>query len=132
MGGQFTGIGDRTVKILIDMNLPPKLADLLIQRKIDAVHWCKIGAPDAKDTEIMEYANKNNYIIMTCDLDFNILLSITRRVKPSIVQLRTQRFEIEKDGEWLASVILRNAAELAKGAILSVDTKKSKLRLLPL
>ena len=132
MGGELPRIGDVSVKILIDMNLSPKFANLFIKKGIDAVHWFEIGAPNAKDTEIMEYANKNNYIIMTCDLDFNILLSVTHRLKPSVVQLRTQQISVEKDGEWIASAIMRNAKELTKGAILSVDAKKSRLRLLPL
>ena len=120
------------MKILIDMNLSPKLANFLIKKDIEAVHWIEIGSPDAADTEIMEYACKNNYIIMTCDLDFNILLSVAHRQKPSIVQLRVQRIRIEQDGEWIVAAIVQNAEELENGAILSVDTKKFRLRLLPL
>jgi len=120
------------MKILIDMNLSPKFADLFIKKGADAVHWLKVGVPNAEDTEIMEYANKNNYIIMTFDLDFNTILSITHNLKPSIVQLRTQRINVEQDSEWIISAIKQNAEELNKGAILSVDTKKARLRLLPL
>jgi len=120
------------MKILIDMNLSPKFADLLRKKGADAIHWIEIGAPDAEDTKIMEYASKNNYIIMTCDLDFNIILSITHSQKPSVVQLRTHRIRVEQDGEWVASAIMQNKEELEKGAILSVDTKKFRLRLLPL
>ena len=79
------------MKILIDMNLSPKFEDLLIRKGIDAVHWSKIGAPNAEDTEIMEYASKNNYIVMTCDLDFSIILSIKHTLKPSIIQLRNAK-----------------------------------------
>ena len=120
------------MKILIDMNVSPKFADLFIKKGVDAAHWIEIGAPDAEDTEIMEYASKNNYIIMTCDLDFNIILSITHSIKPSIVQLRVQRISVKQDGEWIVAAIMQNAEELEKGAILSVDTKKLRLRLLPL
>jgi len=120
------------MKILIDMNLSPKFEDLLIRKGIDAVHWSKIGAPNAEDTEIMEYASKNNYIVMTCDLDFSIILSIKHTLKPSIIQLRTQRTDVEQDGEWIVSAIMQNAEELEKGIILSVDAKKFRLRFLPL
>ena len=71
------------MKILIDMNLSPKFTDLLIKKGADAVHWIEIGALDAEDSEIMEYARENNHIIMTCDLDFNIILSVTHNLKPS-------------------------------------------------
>jgi len=39
---------------------------------------------------------------------------------------------VKQDGEWIAAAIMRSAEELEKGAILSVDTKKARLRLLPL
>jgi predicted nuclease of predicted toxin-antitoxin system len=96
------------MKILIDMNLSPKFADLLMNKGLHAEHWIEIGAPNAEDTEIMEYALKNNYTIMTCDLDFNIILSITHSLKPSVVQLRTHRIRVEQDGEWIASAIIQS------------------------
>jgi len=120
------------MKILIDMNLSPKFADFMIKKGIDAVHWTEIGEPDAKDTELMEYACKNGYIIMTCDLDFNILLAIAHSIKPSVIQLRAHRIRAEQDGDWIAAAIIQNAEALEKGAILSADTKKYRLRLLPL
>jgi len=44
------------MKILVDMNLPPKWADLLVKRGIESIHWHVVGAHDASDIEIMEYA----------------------------------------------------------------------------
>ena len=35
------------MKLLLDMNLPPKLADILANKGIPSVHWYAIGAPDA-------------------------------------------------------------------------------------
>jgi predicted nuclease of predicted toxin-antitoxin system len=69
---------------------------------------------------------------MTCDLDFNILLSLSNNLKPSIIQLRTQRINVELDGEWITSIIVNNEDKFEKGAILSMDIKKYRLRLLPL
>jgi predicted nuclease of predicted toxin-antitoxin system len=120
------------MKILIDMNLSPKFMDVLINNGIDTTHWTKIGAPNAKDTEVMEYASNNNCIIMTCDLDFNVILSITHDLKPSVVLIRAQRINAEQDGGWIAALLKENADALDKGAILVVDYKKFRLRLLPL
>ena len=120
------------MKILIDMNLSPKLEEILIENGFDAIHWSKIGAPNVKDIEIMEYADNNNCIIITCDLDFNVLLSTTNKIKPSIIQLRVQRINISQDGEWITSIISKNEDALKKGAIISVDIKKHRVRLLPL
>ena len=120
------------MKILIDMNLPPKLADLLIDKGIEAVHWSKVGAIDAKDIEIMTYAHNNDYIVLTCDLDFNTILAVTHNLKPSVVQIRVQGFRSEQSIDLISSALLQSVIELEKGAILTIDTKKFRLRLLPL
>ena len=120
------------MKILIDMNVSPKFPELLIKKGADAIHWIEVGAANAEDTEIMEYASKNNYVVMTCDLDFNIILAINNNLKPSIIQLRMQTISVEQHGEWIASAIMQNAGELENGAVLTIDAKKARLRLLPL
>ena len=120
------------MKILIDMNMSPKFVDLFAKKGVSAVHWIKVGSPSAKDTEIMEYANKNNYIVMTGDLDFNALMSISHGQKPSVILLRVQQINTEQDGERIVSVIIKNKEELLNGAILSMSAKKYRVRLLPI
>ena len=44
------------MKVLLDMNLSPKLANLLIEKGIESVHWFYIGAPDAKVLNCIIYA----------------------------------------------------------------------------
>ena len=120
------------MKVLLDMNLPLRLAGLLTKKGIETVHWFYIGAPNAKDTEIMEYAHENNYTVLTCDLDFSAILSATHGLKPSVVQLRFQCLDTENTATLLVSALLQNESELEKGAILSIDIKKARVRLLPL
>ena len=120
------------MKILIDMNISPNFADMFVKKGINAIHWIKVGEANAKDVEIFEYANKNNYVIMTSDLDFNAILSATHGQKPSVILLRVQQINAEQDKEWLISVITRSKEELLNGAILSISNKRCRLRLLPI
>ena len=120
------------MKLLVDMNLPPKFAVMLSKNGIDAVHWYKIGAPDAKDFEILTYAILNDLIVISCDLDFSAILSSTHGQKPSIVQVRTQDYLNGDTAALIVTAIDKNANELIKGAILTIDAKKGRLRLLPL
>ena len=119
------------MKTLLDMNLPPRWAELLTKKGIESLHWHKIGAPDADDMEIMAYAYSNDYIVLTCDLDFSAILSATHGLKPSVVQIRAMCFQ-EETVDLLADVLIQSASELEKGAILVVDFKKNRLRSLPL
>jgi len=120
------------MKILIDMNLSPKLAEMLAQKGIESSHWYYIGASDAKDAEIMDYACREGYTVLTCDLDFTAMLSVTQGRKPSIVQIRNQGVPMEKLAELIVSAILQYVEELESGAILTLDSKQARMRLLPL
>jgi predicted nuclease of predicted toxin-antitoxin system len=120
------------MKLLVDMNLPPKLADTLNSKGIVSAHWYFIGKPDATDAEIMSYAIQNDFVVITCDLDFSAILSVSHGQKPSVVQLRVQGIDFEHIAELLRTAVLSNMDDLEKGAVLSIDTKKARLRLLPL
>jgi len=118
--------------ILVDMNLPPMIATTLTQKGIPAEHWYTIGAPGAMDTEIMEYAQKNDCVVLTCDLDFTAMLSITQGRKPSIIQIRKHGFVVEELANMIVSLIQQYKEDLEKGAILTIDPRRTRVRLLPL
>ena len=58
------------MKILIDMNLPPRWVKVFAKVGWEAVHWSQIGTPTASDREIMTCARENGYAVFTHDLDF--------------------------------------------------------------
>ena len=120
------------MKVLLDMNIPFKYAAMLTQRGIETLCWPDVGAPNAKDEEIMTYARENNFIVLTCDLDFSTLLSITHDLKPSVVQVRASVLHAERVVDLVTSALLKNKDELEDGAIISIDLKRARLRLLPI
>ena len=120
------------MKILIDMNLPPRLATKLTAAGIDAIHWFSVGAPNATDKEIISYAQEKDYVLMTCDLDFSAILSFTAASKPSLIQLRLQCVELDRDVPVIILAILQRKEALKQGAILTIDINQRRLRLLPL
>ena len=71
-------------------------------------------------------------IVLTYDLDFSAILSVTHDSKPSIIQIRASIKSAEHAVDLIFNALLQNYNELEKGAILSIDTRKSRLRLLPL
>ena len=120
------------MKIILDMNIPYKYAVLLAKRGIECIRWSDVGSPSAEDTEIMEYARNNDFIILTYDLDFSAILSVTHELKPSIAQIRASIVHAETAVDLISAALSRNADDLTKGAILSIDIKKSQVRILPL
>jgi predicted nuclease of predicted toxin-antitoxin system len=66
------------MKILLDMNLTPGWARYLQSSGFEAVHWSQIGRPDAPDEEIMMYAAKQEFVVLTHELDFSAILAATK------------------------------------------------------
>ncbi len=53
------------MNILIDMNLSPQWVETFARHGLHAVHWSTVGAPDAPDQTIMDWARANGYIVFT-------------------------------------------------------------------
>jgi len=120
------------MKILLDMNMSPQWVKVLTGRGISATHWSSVGAFDATDAEITKFAKDNDFIILTHDLDYGAILFVTNGQKPSVVQLRINDIYPEIDAESLVSALNFVKTELENGALLTIDTKRTRIRILPL
>ncbi|MEA3436404.1 MAG: DUF5615 family PIN-like protein [Thermodesulfobacteriota bacterium] len=120
------------MKLLIDMNLSPKWVSVLKEAGLEAAHWSRIGRPDAPDHEILEYARSNGYVVFTHDLDFGTILAATKADCPSVIQIRTQNVAPEHLGQLVVSALHQFEKHLEDGAIITVDQKKLRARILPL
>jgi len=78
------------MNIIIDMNLSPDWCEVLAKDGILAFHWQTVGASNAPDSEIMQWAKEHGYVVFTHDLDFGTLLALTQATSPSVRQVRTQ------------------------------------------
>jgi predicted nuclease of predicted toxin-antitoxin system len=120
------------MKLLVDMNLSPRWIASLVQAGFEAVHWSQIGAHDAPDRLIMDYARQEGYCVLTHDLDFSAILAATGGRKPSVVQIRSPAVSHEAIGQLVIEAIEQVKSELLQGALLTVDPSRSRLTLLPL
>jgi predicted nuclease of predicted toxin-antitoxin system len=120
------------IKIIIDMNLPPRWVSVLKAKGWDAVHWSSIGSPGAADAEILRYAKDGGYAVLTHDLDFGAMLAVTGGNAPSVIQVRTQDVFPEAIGPLVWAALKQFKVEIEKGVLISVDENRSRARLLPL
>lgn len=120
------------MKLLVDMNLSPRWVDTLIKAGFDAVHWSVVGPANAPDTEIMAFAQANDYVVLTHDLDFSAILAATRGAKPSVVQIRADNLAPDAIGTRLIQTLHEMTGDLEQGALVSVDPGRTRLRVLPL
>ena len=119
------------MKLLVDMNLSPGWVGVLVDAGIDAAHWSTLGAGNAPDSEIMAYAKVNDCIVLTHDLDFGAILAANHGKKPSVVQIRAEDVSPQAIGKYVITALRQMATELDEGALLTVDTNRTRLRVLP-
>jgi predicted nuclease of predicted toxin-antitoxin system len=119
------------MKILVDMNLAVRWADMLVSRGIDAVHWSVIGAANAPDIEIMAYAQNNGYAVFTNDLDFSAILAATYTSKPSVIQIRAEDTRPEGLLDRVANTFIQMSSEIEQGGLITIAPHKTRLHILP-
>jgi len=120
------------MKIVIDMNLSPQWAEVLMSEGHACVHWSEIGSPNAPDREILLWARSNGYVVFTHDLDFGAILAATKADSPSVLQLRTQNISPKRIGESVVSAFKQFEELLSQGALVSIDQKRARARILPI
>jgi len=120
------------VKILLDMNLSPAWVPFLTQEGFESVHWSQVGDPRATDAELMEWARTNSYVVLTHDMDFGTLLAATRARGPSVLQARVQDTMPEAIGRDVVRVLRLRQEDLERGALVTLDKAKSRVRVLPI
>jgi predicted nuclease of predicted toxin-antitoxin system len=74
----------------------------------------------------------NGYVVFTHDLDFGTTLALTQATGPSVLQVRGQNVLPEDLGPVVVAALRQCDAALAAGALVTVDVKKPRVRVLPL
>jgi predicted nuclease of predicted toxin-antitoxin system len=120
------------MKILIDMNLSPEWVAVLNAHGWGAIHWSCVGNPGAPDQEILAWAKSNGHIVLTHDLDFGAILASTRGKSPSVIQLRMQDINPQHIKTLVIQAMNQFRQYLQEGALISIDEKGPRVRILPL
>jgi predicted nuclease of predicted toxin-antitoxin system len=121
-----------SVQLVVDMNLSVEWVAELARNGWSAVHWSTVGDPRAVDATIMEWARANRHVVFTHDLDFGAMLALTHATGPSVLQVRGQSILPEDLGSVVVAALRQHDAALAAGALVVVDARKARVRMLPL
>ena len=120
------------MKLLLDMNVTQRWAPALAAQGHEVVHWRDVGDRRARDSEIMAYALQHGFVVLTHDLDFGDLLAATGDSGPSVVQIRADNLSADLAAGPVLQALAATSMALEQGALVSVDLKKARVRLLPL
>jgi predicted nuclease of predicted toxin-antitoxin system len=79
----------------------------------------------------MAWALANSCVVFTHDLDFGTMLALTHATGPSVLQVRGRSVLPEDIGPVVIAALRQHDAALTAGALVVVDSKESRVRVLP-
>ena len=120
------------MRIVVDMSLSPRWIAELSDAGLQAIHWSQVGAMNAPDSAILQWARDNDYVVLTHDLDFSAILAATQSDAPSVVQVRGQNVLPSVMAPTVIAAMRQFGAELERGALVLVSPGRQRVRILPL
>lgn len=114
------------------MNLSPRWTGILNSAGHSAIHWLDCGNPNAHDSEVLLYAQQNEYVLLTHDLDFGAILAATSGTSPSVIQIRAGNLNPDLIATEVIAAIGQVTNELQSGALLIIQPGSTRVRMLPL
>lgn len=119
-------------RILLDQGLAPRAATILRQNGFDAVHVSEIGMERAEDALILERARNDERVCVTLDHDFHAHLAVAGQGRPSVILLRAQGLDAQRQSDLIRIVYVQCEDALSEGAAVSADRESIRIRRLPL
>jgi predicted nuclease of predicted toxin-antitoxin system len=109
------------LKILFDVSLAPAWVAVFTAQSWQAAHWGDVGNPSAPDSEILEWAGDNGWVVFTHDLDFGTLLALKQLHQPSVVRLRGQEVTPSALADFVVLAFRQLQEELERGVLVTID-----------
>lgn len=120
------------MNFLLDMGLSPRTAAFLRNQNFDAIHLREQGLQRLSDEAIVQKALSEQRVILTHDLDFGRIVSLSKHQYPSVVTFRLSVMQADVVHRYLQEVIYRFSSELMNGALISVTDLAMRVRQLPI
>jgi len=120
------------MKFLADMGVSQRTVLWLRQMGHDAVHLREEKLHKLPDEQILEKGLREGRIVLTFDLDFGEIMAKAGSSCPSVIIFRLADGTPMNVNTHLQKVLQDNSDQLAAGAIISVEEKKHRVRLLPI
>jgi predicted nuclease of predicted toxin-antitoxin system len=121
------------MRLLLDANLSPRIAESLRAAGFEAVHVADLDLVTATDDEIFDQAAEDGRVVVTADSDFGALLAMRRATSPSVVHLRhVAELKAEEHLGLLTANLSQIAEDLERGVIVSLSPTRLAIRDLPI
>ena len=86
----------------------------------------------SKDIDVLVYAQKQNKVVITQDLDFSQILALRGYAKPSLINLRFENASPDFVTARIIDVVSSMEKELEEGVVVTVDETSARYKNLPI
>lgn len=116
-----------SLKLLLDENISPVVAQRLAEMGFDAVHVREVGLKGAKDPDILVYASRTGRFLVTLDADFADVRRYPVGTHRGILRLRLKFAPPDVVLELLRT-LLPKLAQVKPGALIVSDAHRYRIR----
>jgi predicted nuclease of predicted toxin-antitoxin system len=120
------------IQLLADMNISPQTVTFLQQQGWDIIRVSEVLPATASDSEILEFARREERVIVTQDLDFSTLLALSGYNQPSLITLRLLASDPDTVNQKLIEVLPTIKQELEEGCAVTIEDTAVRIRRLPI
>lgn len=120
------------MRFLVDMCMDVRVADWLRSVGHDAVHLREQGLQRLPNGEIFLKATAEGRTVVTFDLDFSEIAALSGGECTSVIVFRLQNTRHEHVIVRLTAVLAESSAALERGAVISVEEDRHRVRSLPI
>lgn len=96
------------------------------------MHFGDLGLSTAEDAAILQAGLGANRTVVTLEADFHALLAMSGAIAPSVIRIRIEGLRGEALTELLLAVIAQCASDIERGAAVTVQSGRIRIRHLPL
>jgi len=120
------------MRFLADMGISQRVCQWLRESGHDIVHLRDEGLQRLPNGRIFHKAIKEDRIVLTFDLDFGEIAAATSGQLTSVLIFRLKNARAENVIARLRHVLGESASDLSRGAIVTVEEARHRVRRLPL
>jgi predicted nuclease of predicted toxin-antitoxin system len=112
--------------------MSPELAVWLARQGHDAVHALQVGLDRASDEVILNYARKEQRVVVTADLDYPRLLALSQAEGPGLILFRGGNYSEQEARERLSRALETVPSRKLPHSIVVIEKGRIRWRHLPI
>ena len=121
----------KKIRLLADVHISPKTVGDLQKQGYEIIRSSEVLPANAPDINILEFARTENWVVLTQDLDFSMLVALSRYSQPSLITLRLSSAKPDIVTQKLLDVLPQIEEALQEGSAVTIQDESIRIRKLP-